>query len=327
MKTKIFRYIKEHRSNIDRNILSYIICVIIASILWFLNTLNKDYVSEISYPVKYTNVPKGRYIVSSLPDRITLEVSAKGFALLRYQISTSFLPIVIDINTYSNNAVEKGNLQEYTIQLNELKDKLSSQLNSDIKILSVKPEEIDFKFSYSKTKKIAIKPVVDYSLKKQYILKNQITAIPDSIEVSGPATVIDTLKYIDTKQWNAGEIGKNTSKTVDLVESEGLTFKENEVKLNIQIERFTEARKTISLQAINVPDSLNMRLFPANIEITFEIGLSMYDKVNDADFLFIVDYDKSASTSHIPVETVKVPVFIRDLHYSPQKVEFILEEK
>ena len=48
---------------LNRNIVSYLICVVIASILWFLNTLSKDYLTEITYPVKYTNFPAGKYPV------------------------------------------------------------------------------------------------------------------------------------------------------------------------------------------------------------------------------------------------------------------------
>ena len=43
---------------LNRNIVSYLICVVIASILWFLNTLSKDYLTEITYPVKYTNLDR-----------------------------------------------------------------------------------------------------------------------------------------------------------------------------------------------------------------------------------------------------------------------------
>lgn len=42
--------LKEIRLN--RNIISYLICVIIASILWFLNALNKDYSAELSFSGK-----------------------------------------------------------------------------------------------------------------------------------------------------------------------------------------------------------------------------------------------------------------------------------
>ncbi len=326
MKMK-WSYFKNRDIRIDRNILSYTICVIIAAILWFLNALNKEYTSEISYPVRYTDLPKGKYLVSELPSDITLEVKAKGFTLVGYRISTSFLPINLDINSYSNYMLEKDNILEYTLKLSTIKDRINNQLNSDIKLLNIKPEEIYFKFSHAVTKMIPVKPVVDYSLKKQHILKDEITAVPDSILVSGPASMMDTLSYIPTEIWKAGEISKNLSRTIDLDFPPNFSAEEKSVKINIELERFTEAKRNIPISVWNLPDSLNIKLFPNTVDISYEIGLSRYDKVTDKDFEFIVNYSQTPNSSYLPVEIVKIPSFIKNLSYTPQKVEYILEKK
>ena len=326
MKMK-WSYFKNRDIRIDRNILSYTICVIIAAILWFLNALNKEYTSEISYPVRYTDLPKGKYLVSELPSDITLEVKAKGFTLVGYRISTSFLPINLDINSYSNYMLEKDNILEYTLKLSTIKDRINNQLNSDINLLNIKPEEIYFKFSHAVTKMIPVKPVVDYSLKKQHILKDEITAVPDSILVSGPASMMDTLSYIPTEIWKAGEISKNLSRTIDLDFPPNFSAEEKSVKINIELERFTEAKRNIPISVWNLPDSLNIKLFPNTVDISYEIGLSRYDKVTDKDFEFIVNYSQTPNSSYLPVEIVKIPSFIKNLSYTPQKVEYILEKK
>lgn len=326
MKMK-WSYFKNRNIRIDRNILSYTICVIIAAILWFLNALNKEYTSEISYPVRYTDLPKGKYLVSELPSDITLEVKAKGFTLVGYRISTSFLPINLDINSYSNYMLEKDNILEYTLKLSTIKDRINNQLNSDIKLLNIKPEEIYFKFSHAVTKMIPVKPIVDYSLKKQHILKDEITAVPDSILVSGPASMMDTLSYIPTEIWKAGEISKNLSRTIDLDFPPNFSAEEKNVKINIELERFTEAKRNIPISVWNLPDSLNIKLFPNTVDISYEIGLSRYDKVTDKDFEFIVNYSQTSNSSYLPVEIVKIPSFIKNLSYTPQKVEYILEKK
>lgn len=326
MKMK-WSYFKNRNIRIDRNILSYTICVIIAAILWFLNALNKEYTSEISYPVRYTDLPKGKYLVSELPSDITLEVKAKGFTLVGYRISTSFLPINLDINSYSNYMLEKDNILEYTLKLSTIKDRINNQLNSDIKLLNIKPEEIYFKFSHAVTKMIPVKPIVDYSLKKQHILKDEITAVPDSILVSGPASMMDTLSYIPTEIWKAGEISKNLSRTIDLDFPPNFSAEEKSVKINIELERFTEAKRNIPISVWNLPDSLNIKLFPNTVDISYEIGLSRYDKVTDKDFEFIVNYSQTPNSSYLPVEIVKIPSFIKNLSYTPQKVEYILEKK
>ena len=60
---------------------------------------DKDYLTEITYPVKYTNFPAGKYPVAELPTQIQLTVKAKGFALLGHSIRTSFLPITFNVGS------------------------------------------------------------------------------------------------------------------------------------------------------------------------------------------------------------------------------------
>lgn len=313
--------------HIDRNLFTYLICVIIATILWFLNALNKDYIADISYPVKYVNLPKGKYFVSDPPKTLVLEVKAKGFALLGHRASTSFLPITFNVNSYSNHQLEKDNVYEYTINTSDLKEKITTQLNADIKLQAITPETIEFKFAPSVSKKIAIYPSVKYSLKRQYILKNKITTIPDSIIVSGPSVIMDTLQYIHTETLNLKEIGKDISKSVELVNVPKCSFEDTEVQLDISVEQYTEARRTIQITEINVPDSITLRLFPNYVNITYDIGLSQYDKVSDTDFVFTVDYKQHAISSFLDVKVTKFPPFIKDLSFTPQRVEYIMEHR
>ena len=50
---KILSYFgASHELHIKRNVVTYGICVIIATVLWFLNALNKEYTTEITYPIK-----------------------------------------------------------------------------------------------------------------------------------------------------------------------------------------------------------------------------------------------------------------------------------
>lgn len=319
-------FLKKSNLRIDRNIITYLICVVIATILWFLNALNKDYSAVISYPVKYVNLPQGKHLISDLPSTLSLEVRAKGFALLGHRISTSFLPITFNVNTYSNHLLEKDEVFEYTLNTNEIKDKIGNQLNTEIKLLDITPATIEFKFAQSVEKKVAVRPVVNYTLKRQYIL-NQITATPDSVLVSGPATIIDTLRYISTKSLRLKDLGKSVTKEVELTPPRGCTVGDATVKLDLQVEQFTETKKTIRLQARHVPGSFYLRLFPDNVNITYDVGLSNYEKITNQDFEFYVDYDQTQSSSYLDVKVGKTPAFIKNLVFSPQKVEYIIERK
>lgn len=323
---RFIEFLKKKNIFIDRHIITYLICVVIATILWFLNALNKDYTAVVSYPVKYTNMPQGKHLIADLPSTLSLEVRAKGFALLAHRVSTSFLPITFNVSTFSNHLLEKNEVFEYTLNTNEIKDKISTQLNPDIKLQDITPAVIEFKFAQSVNKKIAICPTVEYTLKRQYIL-NKITSTPDSIVVSGPSTIMDTLQCIPTKPVKLKELGKSVSKEVDLADIDGCTYDKITVDLDFQVEQFTEAQKTFELKVINAPDSLYVRLFPDNINTTYDVGLSNYDKITNQDFTFYVDYKQTALSSYLDVKVGKTPAYIKNLIYTPQKVEYIIERK
>ncbi len=314
------------RIHVSKNIIMYLICVVIASMLWLMNALNKEYAVEVAYPVKYVNMPKGVYPISTLPDKLQLEIKAKGFTLVGHRIRTSFLPITFNMATYA--PALKGNKQvwEYLLNTNEVKDKIGSQLSSEVQLTKIHPEEILFRFGPAKTRKVPVIPTVDYTLKRQYIL-NEITARPDSILVSGPATLIDTLSGIPTMRVEVRDVGKNLVRTTKLLPVPNCIFNDQNIELAINVEQFTEGRKFITLVPRNVPDSMNIRLFPAQVEISYEVGLSKYDKISEKDFLFTVDYPRDVNVSYLDINIQKAPPFIKELMLVPPKAEYILESK
>jgi len=318
------RFLRPIRLN--RNIITYLICVVIASILWFLNTLNQDYSAEISYPVRYVNFPQGKYPISSLPGQIGLEVKAKGFALLGYRIRTSFLPINLNVSAYSTQTSDKDSILEYTLNMNNLKDKISNQLSQDIKLQSINPEKIIFRLARSIDRKIAVVPDLRYTLKRQYIIDN-IRVHPDSISVSGPAPLIDTLQKVYTHPIKLKNIGKNVTLTTELSPIPDCRFANVPIEVEVLVEQFTEAKKTIPITPLNVPDSLTIRLFPDYVNISYEIGLSKYEKVSDDDFTFTVDYPGTSGNPYLEVKARHLPSYIKNPNFFPQKVEYILERK
>lgn len=322
---KILSYFgASHELHIKRNVVTYGVCVIIATVLWFLNALNKEYTTEITYPIKYTELPKGKLLVSEPPKEMTLTIKAHGFALLRYNISTSFLPIVLNVNSL----LDKKDLLEYTINTSEIKDRISTQLNTDIQLISIKPESITFQFSRFESKRVPVIPRVEYTLKRQYMLKNDISVIPDHVDISGPASILDTLKAVYTKPISFKELSKEVTKTVSFEEIYGTQINENDAKVKIEVERFTESKKTVPLVVKNLPDSLFIRLFPHAIDVTFDVGLSRYEVVSDTSFSFYVDYNQIKNNpASLNIQIERSPRHIKDLVFTPETIEYLIEKK
>ena len=314
------------QASLNRNIFNYLVCVIIASVLWFLNTLNQEYTTEVNYPIKYINIPEDKYPSTKLPSHLQLNIQAKGFTLIGYAIKTSFSPLILNFEGYNDLLQKKDDLYHLTIKTNDIKDKLSSQIGPDVKLTSIHPEKIDFNLSKATQKRVIITPNIDYTLKRQYIL-NQVKLTPDSVLVSGPANIIDTLQQVYTNSWQLKNISKSTNKELNLKPIENCHLHIEKTKATLEIEQFTEGRKEINITPKHVPDSINIRLFPNKVTITYEVGLSKYKEVTEKDFEFTVEFPKSADIPHLGIQVGKKPTFIKNLNITPQKVEYLLEKK
>lgn len=306
--------------------MDYLICVIIATLLWLMNALNQDYAAELNYPVRYINIPPDKYAANHFPTELQVSVRTKGFTLLGHRARTSFRPITFNYNNFSQSMQRKGQIYECRLGGNELKERVAGQISSEMKLVGVAPEELVFQFAAASIKKVPVRPRVSYTLKRQHIL-NGIRVVPDSVTVSGPEVYIDTLQAVYTESWILKDIRKQEQRELHLEEMEHCVVPKEPVKVTLDVEQFTEARRRLMIHPEGVPSHVNMQLFPGVVEVVYEVGLSRYHEIKDSDFLIAVDYPTDLDAPYLDVKVKKAPEYIKDLKFSPQTVEFFLEKK
>ena len=71
--------------------------LVISAILWFLLKLSHEYSDELVYPVRYSNLQKGKIITGTPPEKISVKVKAYGYTLLRYKFTSYSYPLNIDL--------------------------------------------------------------------------------------------------------------------------------------------------------------------------------------------------------------------------------------
>ena len=183
-------------------------------------------------------------------------------------------------------------------------------------------------FSRFESKIVLVIPQVDYTLKRQYMLKNDISVTPDYVDISGPASILDTLKAVYTEPISLKNLSKDVTKTVSFEEIYGTQINESSAKVKVEVERFTESKKTVPLVVKNLPDSLLIRLFPHAIDVTFDVGLSRYEVVSDTCFYFYVDYNQIKNNpASLKIQIERSPRHIKDLVFTPETVEYLIEKK
>lgn len=326
---KFFLYVKHRIQNFSyRKVLVFVICLALASFLWLLNSLEKHYTSRIIIPVNYVNFPKDRQISVLLPRNFDLLVDAYGYTLLSYKLRMPFAPIQINVSELIDNVWEIYPKDKYTISTRNHLTEIEKQISSEIRILSIKPDSLVFNFSKIISKKIRVRPDIKINFENQYSLENEPATYPDSILVSGPKNILDTLKFVCTSYREFNKVARTIQQKIGINPPKGLKTNDNEVLLTIPAEQNTEVTFEVPIQIINTPSDILVKTFPGKVKVACRIGLSKYKKLDYSAFRATINYKTiDVSDARLPVIFESHSDVVLAVSYSPKEVEYILEQK
>ncbi len=311
----------------ERRVLVFIFFVFISTIFWFLSALGREYTARLRYPVRYTNFPENMVMVGELPSTLELTVNAYGYTLLKYHVSRRLHPVVFDVNSFTLNRLPDTETRNFYMLFSVATNRIAGQLGADIEILDIKPDSLFLRFTDKVSRKLPVKPLLDLGFESQFMIKGNIEVEPDSVTVSGPLTLLDTMRFVPTLPLHIGGISGSLKQTVNLPDHDMLDFSESRVTVNVPVDQFTEASLRVPLEVVNLPDTLIMKTFPSSVTVSFLVALTDYDKVNSRQFVASVHYDSLPSaTGRLPVRLEKQPEFIKSVRFSPQNVDFIIEK-
>lgn len=320
--------IKERmKEKIGRDFFIFLFFLFLSSLFWLLNELNKEAVADVSIPVHYQNFFKDKILVNKVPSHIDLKIQAPGYTLLKYKLSPRLVPVNLDLRSYL--VYQKGKSNVYYVVTKDLQGRLKRRFSGEMNILEIQPDTLYFKFDISKSKKVAVVPHINFSLEKQYMLSSLINTSPDSILVTGPSSIIDTLKDIHTINMDYPKLKRAVNEEVELIKSKELSYSADKVFITIPVEQYTEATLKVPIIVTNLPDSMNLRTFPDQVSLTCNVALGRYENIFPGIFRAEVDYS-SVSTNigkQLKVNVTSFPDYVQSVRISPAFVDFIIEKK
>ncbi|HEX7585490.1 MAG TPA: hypothetical protein VF373_12435 [Prolixibacteraceae bacterium] len=323
---KIAKYLKKVYFRNDKRVAAYLVCVIIATGFWFLNALSKTYTVDIVAPVHYVNFPNNKTLANNLPEQFDLTIEAHGFTILRHKLSFLVMPLEFNVNDLTNNRMTESKKSNFAFPARQFLSELSYQLSNEVKILSMNPDTLFFKFSKMGQKRVKVKPVVQVKLKKQYQISGNIETIPDSITVNGPQSALDTLHFACTKVLRFNAVNQTIQSEAMVSPLKELFFEPHTVKLDIPVEEYTEAEQSVPVVLINQPANANVKLFPSKVKISFQVGLSRFSEIHPEDFKLTVSYkDIIDGKQRLKIKAESIPAFLYELKITPEEIEYLIE--
>lgn len=307
-------------ANSDKKIL--FLCFCLSIFLWFLTTLTKIYTYHINIPISYINIPAEKIPQNSIENTLEVYMEASGLRIL-WQLFYPPKNVTLDYKQFVKNE---------TISSGILKNAIEEQLHNNIKIKYVIPEQIKIQLVKRSTKKVPIiLDTLNFSLAKNYAIEYVKVQSPDSVIITGPSDVIDTIKNWQTETLSLQNVSANIQNSINLQapQNNNIELQQTSTKYLIKVTEYTEKQITLKIQIYNLPIKYTLAIYPQNSTVNCKVSVNEYNNVTDSLFTLIADFGNlDIENNHlVPLRLNKQPANVQIISLDPPVAEYALRKK
>ncbi|QMU65208.1 MAG: hypothetical protein GKR88_13500 [Flavobacteriaceae bacterium] len=303
---------------------NFFLFVALAFVFWMLTKFSKEYETTMLFKVKYKNLPESRILQSPPLQEIPIHVKGTGFRLITAKLSGKRLTI-----DAAGLTKLKGTKYFLLASLQELK--IKKQLNSELSIDYIVQDSIFFDLGYLGTKKVPVYVDATISFMPGYDFSDKLISKPDSITISGPEGIVDTITHVKTEKILLSDVNTSIDQKVSLLLPTGaIKFTDNlkEIKINAAVDKFTEGSLNIPFVIDNLPKDVVINTFPKTVKVSFKVGLSNFNRIHASSFGIHCDYEFSQQnnlTYLIPKLLMKSDL-VENVKIAPNKIDFLIQK-
>lgn len=301
----------------SQNLGTIALCLVLATLLWFLQGMGKQYEYVLKVKTRYENLPPDFYQYNRLPATLDLKVYGYGWDLFRIYTGISNNKLVIDFEQidFTENL--------YTANLIPI---LSPQLPGRVLIRKVTPSLIRFESGKLIKRKLPIQADVRFKFESGYSGVGKPLIIPDSIVVNMPESLVNRITAIETRAFESPLLSSSFTTNLALKKMEhlGVYYPDVPIKLIQTVDRFVDVEKMITVQIRNAPQDKSIRLVPSVVKVRCKVPMKFYKRFQQE--LITVEVNgldlKRGERFLVPV-IKQAPVYARNFHVLPSRIDYL----
>ncbi len=305
---------------ISKKVITFLVCLSIASLLWVVHALNLNYKYTITVPVTFLNLPSNKLIVGELPESLNVEIKASGLKLLFISLKKNIGEVVIDFNSLKTNA--KSNA--YSISNGNFN--IQNAVNFDVAIIKIRPDTLFFSNYKGNSKLLPVKANLKVSCLPGYSVISKPIIVPAYVTVTGDSVDLKKIDTVYTYFLNLKDIHQDFTSPVPLKKPfSSIGYSVKEVQVSFAVDKLTEATIQVPITIMNKPNHETVKLKPGIVTIKYLVAMKDYENINTTSFKAVVNYDLiKEKQKEIPVEIIRSPSEVKIIKIYPKTISYFI---
>ena len=310
-------------SSTNKELLLFAFFLALSGVFWLQTTLNEVYEREFAIPVSVTDIPKNAVLTSDETDTVRMTIRDKGFTLLTYMYGDVLKRLNVSFRTYN-----RGN-GTGIVTSQELQKLVYQQLANGSRIISVKPDKLEFYYNYGAKKVVPVR-WSGRVIPEELFFISRVTYNPDSITIYASKEKLDSINVVYTEHLNHVNFRDTLRANCELAKIRGVKMVPDHVRVTFCTDVLTEENiEGVPIKAINMPAGKVLRTFPSRVGVKFVTGVSVFRHLKPTDFTVVADYNEimehPQEKCHIYLKTV--PRGISRARLETSMVDYLIESE
>lgn len=298
------------------NLSAFFICLVIATALWLLHSLNTVYTKQFKVPVEFLNYPLNKVMAHDIPKELMVTVKASGLKLLLIGLNEPFSVVQLDFNDLkSNQSRNRFYLSSNTGAIEKL-----LKFKADIK--GVYPDTISFINKAGTQKEVVVKVPLFIKYAQGYT-GSDLKIEPNSIFINGDENDIKNVDTVYTSPIYLNDLKNNFNKSVNVLNSNSrIILGRNMVDVSVQVDKLIERELVLDIKVDNADGDYKYVLFPSKLKLKVTTSFNKVSEIDTALFKATVNMAQKKSNK-LPVTISSLPDGIHIVGMEPKEVEFL----
>ncbi len=299
----------------------FVFFVLLALIYSMLSKLTSNYTKTIVFVVKPVDVPSDQVVLDQSIDSIRLELEGYGYNLAKYYIDQP----IIEISLNDLNKVKSK--YQWTKQRNF--SDLQSKFNKSVRLVSSSVDQIEFIIEQYESKKVPVELKLELDYKSGFDSFNEYKLSKDSIMITGPNSLIDTINMIQTHKLVLNQIDSeiNTKIRIKPSENNNITHSDTELDFQLKVEKFTEESIKVPVTIVNIDDNMKINYYPKVVSVLYRVSIREYKSVNPMDFRVECDLNTINRDNSVLISSItKKPNNVRKCRIENNQIQYVIIE-
>jgi len=291
--------------------LAITVCVLLSCILWLSLTLGEQRTQTLRLPVEIVETPDGQALAEVPPSHVRVELQGRGLDLMRILYN----PPVVEVSATTGQV---NVAQEITLPQ-----------GTSLQIQGVTPTSFEMALEPLQTRQIPVRSRVKVNPASAYELIDNPQLDPDSVEVRGAQSVVESLATWPTTVHTIDNLQDTVQVEVPLADTLGrlVEVAPTAVSLVARAGRFVEETREVEVDVTGVPSGQSLvSLQPSVIRVRYRVLFEdLFQARRSSEFFATVSYDQiRTDTTGYVTPRIGVPsdLLVRDPEPIPSQLRY-----